>query len=134
MERLGNLHGRRSGTDTFPGERPVELHNSSRSIIVYCSVVVLGTGTVSSLGDLQMKELGIRVSPVGLVHTWSTEAMIGVHEILVDPVKSSKVAPIPKILGGVMDVDIIHPILEHIVHLVCQPVQIPTQLLHQIWA
>jgi len=128
MERLGNPHWRRSGIDTFPGEYPVELHNSSSSI------VVLGTDAISRPGNSQMKEPGIRVSPVRLVDTLPTEAVVGVHEILVDPVKSSRVAGVPKLLGGVMDIDIIHPILEHIVHLVCQPVQIPTPLLHQFWA
>ena len=133
MERLGNLHGRYSGTNTFPGECPVELRNSSSSIIVHFSIV-LGIGAVSSPGDSHMKEPGIRVFPVRLVNTLPTEAMVGVHEILVDPVKSSRVAPVPELLRGVMDIDVIHPILEHIVQLLCQPVQIPTQLLHQLWA
>lgn len=76
MERLGSPHWRRSDIDTFPGECPVELHNSSSSIIVHCSIVVLDTDAISRPGNSQMKETGIRVSPVRLVDTLPIEAMV----------------------------------------------------------
>jgi len=127
-------HWRRSDIDTFPDECPVELHNSSNSLIFHCSIVVLGTDAISRPGNSQMKEPGIRVSPVRLVDTLPTEAMIDVHEIPIDSVKSSRVASVSKLLGRVMNIDVIHSILKHIVHLVCQSVQISTQLLYQFWA